>query len=508
MERSKIKYLFQISIMFAITYTICFYKNEIGMASTVFGVINAIILLCIIKKRNIKINGWHIFYGLAGIILCTIPMLFTNEFFVFVSKLLYVILTIKWVITIYFRIEKLEFVRNINIFFCFIMEGIGQILSPFSDIPTLISEKRHNKSEENIYEYNTCSENVPTYKSKFRQVIIGVVLAVPILIVVMILLMSADAVFMRVIENILNNLFIGVDGVISLTRWFITLVLSFIAIYGLGRALLCGRLKTEPVVQDKSDNVIGVTFTSIFAFVYGAFCLIQIVALLNTSGSMLPSGITYASYARQGFFQLLFVCMINVIMVLVCKLKFEDSRTFRIIMTVICGYTYIMILSSAYRMMLYIINYQLTFLRILVLWALLVIAVMMGFITIFVHRENIALFEYLLVSVTVLFIAFAFISPDRIIAKYNINHMSKNSNNDIIYLTDKLSEDAAVTIINNIDKIQNNIDEDDHRNNCKDWEIKYCEKIIAKYEKKYGNDIRSFNISGYMAYIRAKKYIS
>lgn len=520
MERDKIKYLFQISVLFAITYAICLYKNDSGIGFTVFGVVNSIILFSIIKRRNIHINGWHIFYGLGEIVLSTIPMLFTNEFCVFVSKLLYIILMIKWVITIYFRIEKLEFVRNISIFFIFILESIGQILAPFSDINILMSKENDGERKENhtgekenismpdILVRNTPMHDTMTPKSKFSQIVIGIVLAAPILFVVLLLLMSADVVFRKVIVNIVINLFMGVDNVIAMIKWFITFALAFIAAYGLGRVLLIKRLKTEPVIQNKIDNVIGVTFTSIFAFVYAVFCLIQIVALLNTSGSILPSGVTYASYARQGFFQLLFVCIINIIMVLVCKLKFEDGRAFRKIMMVICGCTYIMTGSSAYRMILYIRIYQLTFLRVLVLWALLVIAVTMSFVTVFIYKENIPLFEYLLISITVLFIAFAFMSPDRIIAKYNISHMNKNSNNDINYLINELTEDAAVIIIENIDKIESNMNKDDNRNYNKDWAVRYCEKISDKYEEKYDEDIRSFNVSGYIAYIKAKEYLN
>ena len=48
---------------------------------------------------------------------------------------------------------------------------------------------------------------------------------------------------------------------------------------------------------------------------YVLFCIIQIFSLFL--GKMQhPAGYTYARYAREGFFQLLFVCMINVCLVL------------------------------------------------------------------------------------------------------------------------------------------------------------------------------------------------
>lgn len=516
-EKNKLKYLFKISLLFAIAYVICLHKNFFGVGCFAFGIVSAIILFCVIKKRDIKVNHWHLFYGLAGVILSAIPMLFKNEFCVSVSKLLYVILMIKWVFTIYFRKEKMEFVRNINMYFSFVLESIGQILSPFIDLPVIMSKDNNNKKYKNINIQSTNMQNASmqnnsvqnnyTKQNKSSQIVIGIIMAFPVLFVVLCLLLSADAVFRSVVFNILENMFMGVDNFVSLIRWFIVLGLSFIAIYSMGKALLIGRLKTEPVRLNKSDNITGVTFTIIFAVLYVVFCLVQIIALLNTSGSILPSGITYASYARQGFFQLLFVCIINVIMVLVCKLKFEDGRTFRKLMMVICVCTYIMIGSSAYRMILYIRNYQLTFLRILVLWTLIVIAVVMSFVTVFIYNEKIHLFEYILISITVLFIAFSFMSPDRIIAEYNINHMSKSSNTDVNYLINELSEDASAIIIENIDKIENNANKDNKRNYSEDWEIRYCEKLTDNYENNCLSNILSFNVSEYLAYIKAKEYL-
>ena len=92
----------------------------------------------------------------------------------------------------------------------------------------------------------------------------------------------------------------------------------------------------------------------------------------------LPEGYTYSSYARQGFFQLLAVCIINLIIVLVCLGFFRESRVLKGILTVISLCTYIMVASSAYRMILYIQICQLTFLRIIVLWALAVTALVLG----------------------------------------------------------------------------------------------------------------------------------
>ena len=112
---------------------------------------------------------------------------------------------------------------------------------------------------------------------------------------------------------------------------------------------------------------------SAVALLYLFFSGIQVIYLFLGKGS-LPEGVTYSSYARQGFFQLLFVAVMNLVMVLMNLKFFKRSRFLNGVLTVICGCTYVMIASAAYRMALYVGEYHLTYLRVLVLWFLLLLA--------------------------------------------------------------------------------------------------------------------------------------
>lgn len=494
MEPGRIKYLLKLSIILAAAYTICFYRNKTGIACTIFGIVTVGLLFRVAVKRKIQINKYHLFYGCSGILLSTVPALWANEFCIFVSQALFVLIMVRWAISIYFKVDTFEFERNISILFYFVLEGIGQIFSPFIDVRMLRKEKQHDLDRQSTSEYRN---EVMKRQSRTSQIIIGIVLSFPLLIIVLCLLLSADAIFRDVVGNIFQQTILGFDHIFLIIQWLFTLGVSFLVIYGCGKGLLNGRIRTEAVTRNKVDNVIGITFTTVFAVLYVLFCFIQIIGLCNTNGSMLPDNVTYSEYARQGFFQLLFVCVINVVMILACKLKFSDSKWLRRILTIISVCTYIMIVSSAYRMILYIRCYQLTFLRILVLWSLLVIAVIMGFIIVFIYRENIPLFEYLLISVTVLFLIFTFLSPDRIIARYNIAHFDWNRKDDISYLTYHISEDGTGIILDKVDE-----------NEYKKWIDSYCRRIIEDYEDECRGDIRAFNVSKYIAYREACRYMA
>ena len=168
----------------------------------------------------------------------------------------------------------------------------------------------------------------------------------------------------------------------------------------------------------------------------------------------LPKPYTYAEYAREGFFQLLFVCLINLVLVFVCLGRFKENKALKAILTIISLCTYIMIASSAMRMLLYIQYYDLTFLRFFVLWALIAIFFLMTGILIHIYKEMFPLFSYCITVVTVLYIAFSFSRPDYFIAKYNIAQMlekerteSERPDYDTLYLLG-LSADAAPAILN------------------------------------------------------------
>ena len=73
------------------------------------------------------------------------------------------------------------------------------------------------------------------------------------------------------------------------------------------------------------DNIISNTILTILNFVYLIFCYIQIVNLF-IGYSNLPE-YEYANYARQGFFQLMIVSIINLIIILITTHnKNEDSK--------------------------------------------------------------------------------------------------------------------------------------------------------------------------------------
>ena len=68
-------------------------------------------------------------------------------------------------------------------------------------------------------------------------------------------------------------------------------------------------------VTDKRrySPVIAITVNVVLLCVYLVYCGIQVIYLFMRRGT-LPEGYTYSSYAHEGFFQLVFVCLINIVL--------------------------------------------------------------------------------------------------------------------------------------------------------------------------------------------------
>ena len=253
--------------------------------------------------------------------------------------------------------------------------------------------------------------------------------------------------------------------------------------------------------ETKSNPVIAITFTSMLTIIYLLFCSIQIMYLFRGGMMELPSKFSYATYARKGFFELLFVSMINFTIVTICLGKFKDNKVLRIILTIFSGCTFILITSSAYRMILYIKAYHLTFLRILVLWFLIVLAVWMAGAVWQIYKRDFPLFQYVFITALSLYIIYAFSGENKIIAKYNLhqkkaNRLEQESSLDLEYLVKLSSCDIA-------DVLLEYSQEEGITKEEQDMIEVYFTRVIENYRDM---NLREYNISRNMAYHAGKEY--
>ncbi len=270
-------------------------------------------------------------------------------------------------------------------------------------------------------------------------VLTGAAIACLFLLCVMPLLIGSDQVFARYFRLSLTFAIPDFSTAIGLFFCFLT---GFLMLYVSFAALFRQNLKRAEVTDCHGANALtGITFTAILACIYVIYSGIQILFLFLRRG--LPDGMTYSQYAHEGFWQLLAVSLINIVTVLVCIQVFEKHPALKILLLVISLCTCVMTVSAAYRMLLYVGVYHLTFLRILVLWFLGVLTLLMSGVMVSIFREKFHLFQYFVAVITCGYIIFSFAQVDGIIASYNLRHAETVNRQDISYVLYGLSEDAA-----------------------------------------------------------------
>lgn len=482
--RQNYKFFGGLSILYAIFYTFCTYKNDAGITIPLLEVGTISYYVLIVKKLLKQVKKGSLFY-IAAIFLLGFSIFLTDDWKItMMSKLAIIILLVVFVLHQFYDDFKWTFLKYFEVFSIVFIETIAAIIYPFTDAVNAIKIKERQRKE----------------NEKLKYILIGIGVALPVTFVIMVLLLSADLIFASIFTNIFTNLTTPLLQFKNLFSILTTMVFSYVVVYCFVNAVAKKYIKEEVIDRRILDPTIANTFTGIISAIYIIFCGIQILGLFGAN-LKLPEGYTYSQYAREGFFQLLLVCGINLLIVLCCMAFFRESNVLKVLLTIISICTYIMIASSAYRMILYIQAYQLTFLRIFVLWSLFVIALFMIGIMIQIYRKTFPLFRYCMVIATVCLIGLAYSHPDYIIASYNMKAMTSMNEQeamkeiyvqygDLEYIA-TLSADAAkaMATYEGNDEIVN----------------EYFENIKSKSEQL---NLRTFNISRFMAGNTALVYLN
>lgn len=494
-------------ILYSCFYALCMYKNSSGITYPFFLAGSFWFYCFCFKKLEISLKKDSIFYMISILLLGLSTFCTADGRIIAMNKAGVWVLTISFLLHQVYKDENWTFGRYVGYVIAAVFGSLGQIARPFQDLTGHRRERGKKGSGIAIY------------------IIIGITLGIPLFCVIWLLLMSADTIFYDITYGIAEKLFMGTvleDGFGVL----FTVIFMFFMAYCI-MAYLCKKTFSEEYRERKqTEAVLAITVLAPIMILYLVFCGIQIVFLFL--GKMILEGYTYAEYARQGFFQLLIVCIINLVLVLVGHAYFKENKALKGMLTVVSLCTYIMIASSAYRMILYVQHYYLTFLRIFVLWSLLVLFILLTGVIVSIYKKSFPLFKYSMVVVTVCYLALSFSHPDYWIAKCNLANLGNMENssggffrsesyNDYRYLAG-LSADAAPALAEFLKeegfslaeveaKVENGTNSSGHisyyeifggpRSSEECWGSYYLAALSEDY-KDMG--IRGFNLSKFIGY--------
>ena len=266
-------------------------------------------------------------------------------------------------------------------------------------------------------------------RKRLYGVLIGLLCAVPLLAIVLLLLSSADAVFGGIFTSLADWL-----RETNLLRWLWWLVrLLFVALLfcsGLyfltrPRAAAAPQAQTQPQAQPTRSAAPFVTVLVLLNVVYAVFAVIQVVYLFGGAETAAMQG-GYAQYARSGFFQLVAVAFINLVAVLLTALWLprcaeKPRRALQALSLLLGALTLVILASAVCRMGLYISVYGLSLLRLLTLWAMLVILVGLVAAAVKTLRPTFLFFRVFFLFALASWVLLNLACPSRLIAEYNVS---------------------------------------------------------------------------------------
>ena len=212
--------------------------------------------------------------------------------------------------------------------------------------------------------------------NKILNAVFGIIVGIVFSIVILLLLMSADDYF----NKFVSKTFISINLDFSKIMQF---VIFFIIIFSIGVNLIRNRyiVMKENKIR-KIDHTIIISMLSVINLVFVLF-LISEVSKLCGNFLQIPNGYIYSSYAREGFFQLLFVTIINfsIILYLIYKTNvIKENKIIRNLVLILIAFSVLLIFNSYYRMFLYIGKFGFTNLRLQVILFLFMELILFGII--------------------------------------------------------------------------------------------------------------------------------
>lgn len=278
----------------------------------------------------------------------------------------------------------------------------------------------------------------------------GIGVAIPVVVVLGVLLASADDVFASAF-----HLPFGLGD-----------IAANIALIGVGVMLAAWLLvdaSAEPLgAIELPARVLGPTEAGIVlgavGLLYAGFVGAQVVAARGGAAHVIDTaGLTYASYARQGFFQLLAVAALTLALLLGLRAATgETTRRARVALIVlgeaVVVLTLVIVAVAIIRLGLYEQAFGLTMLRLLcaaVAWWLGGVFLLVGLAYAGVARRRRWIFATIVASAAVLVLVLNMIDPEAIVVRRNVERAAVTGKFDTDYLTE-LSDDAVPALADSL----------------------------------------------------------
>ena len=256
-------------------------------------------------------------------------------------------------------------------------------------------------------------------KKTVGKVLLGLLCAAPVLIIVVPLLISSDDAFRGMMTKIFDNTFT------TLLKAAVGLAICpYLISYGL--SLRSGKLAKIKESEFKGiEGVYLVSFMSTICACYLLYLFSQLAYFFSAFSGFLPNGeITYAEYARKGFFEMCIIAVINLavvfgVMILAKKENGKVSHSIKALATFVSLFTMTIIATAVSKMVLYIDTYGMTVLRITTSAFMLFLSIVFISVILRIYISRINIIKTAVISAGCIVLILGIFNVNAVCARYN-----------------------------------------------------------------------------------------
>jgi len=270
----------------------------------------------------------------------------------------------------------------------------------------------------------------------WKKILIGILISVPFLFIILNLLIEADTQFERLISTLPHLISFRAE-------YFIRLVIILIYTFGFFGFMQVLLQNKNPIVPKKGsikpigmDGIITLTVLLLINLVYILFIAVQFKYFFSGT---LEDGFTYAEYARRGFFELLFVTLINlsisIAVITLTKTVYGPlKKAICLAMTVLILSSGVLLVSAIMRISMYEDAYGFTFSRVLAHSFMIFLMVILAYTLVKIWLERVSLFHFYFIASLIYYVGINTTNLDKIVVDKNMARFETTGKIDIHYL--------------------------------------------------------------------------
>lgn len=296
----------------------------------------------------------------------------------------------------------------------------------------------------------------PSWSRPALAVLRGTLIAVPLLLVFGSLLAAADPVFERLASDVLTFDLENIIGHAVLVG-----VLTWGSAGYLGRYLDPAPAATPllPLPRPRIELADGAVALGLLNALFLTFVVVQLRYLFGGAELVqVTPGLSFAAYARRGFFELVTVAVLVVPLLLLADWSIRRERVaeewlFRSLALGQVLLLFAILASAFYRMRIYLQNYGLTELRLYATAVLLWVAFVLAWLAATVLRGRRGRFALgALAAGVVALLGLNMVNPQATIVRVNAGRVAAGAAYDVAY-AGQLSGDAVPALVRSLDRI-------------------------------------------------------